>query len=301
MFHMLCGALLTIAAVANATAQDGGELAALINDYRSAARACEGKKRLVAGPLAPNAALALVNVKPGTPLEDALHDAGYQAARVQAISVSGPAGARGVMEYLRRSYCGSLLSPLYSEIGVSRRNNTWHIVLAQPLVSTDLGDWQDAGMRVLELVNHARSKASACGRTKFPAAPPLDWNAKLAAAALAHSNDMAKRNYFSHVAPGGAEVGGRASRESYAWRRIGENIASGQGSPERVVSGWLASPSHCANIMNPEFIEMGAAYAVNPEREGTIYWTQVFGTQNRRRVANYTGAIFTIPWDKKSR
>jgi uncharacterized protein YkwD len=30
--------------------------------------------------------------------------------------------------------------------------------------------------------------------------------------------------------------------------------------------------------MNPHFTEMGAAYAVNPESDSLIYWTQVFGT-----------------------
>jgi uncharacterized protein YkwD len=44
------------------------------------------------------------------------------------------------------------------------------------------------------------------------------------------------------------------------------------------VGGWLTSPGHCANIMNRDFTEMGAAYAINPGRErGRVYWTQVFG------------------------
>jgi uncharacterized protein YkwD len=46
----------------------------------------------------------------------------------------------------------------------------------------------------------------------------------------------------------------------------------------QVVSDWLGSPGHCANIMNPAFTEMGAAYAVNPANENrTPYWTQMFG------------------------
>jgi uncharacterized protein YkwD len=45
------------------------------------------------------------------------------------------------------------------------------------------------------------------------------------------------------------------------------------------VQGWLDSPGHCANIMNDDFTEMGAAYAVNTAREpARIYWTQVLGT-----------------------
>jgi uncharacterized protein YkwD len=108
-------------------------------------------------------------------------------------------------------------------------------------------------------------------------APPLRWNDLLAAAAIAHSRDMAARNYFSHSAKNGNRVGDRAQREGYKWRRIGENIAAGQGSAEQAVSAWLSSPTHCANLMSRDFTEMGAAYALNSESETPIYWTQVFG------------------------
>ena len=47
---------------------------------------------------------------------------------------------------------------------------------------------------------------------------------------------------------------------------------------EEVVQGWLRSPEHCANVMNPDFTQMGIAYAVNAQSEDGIYWTQVFGT-----------------------
>jgi uncharacterized protein YkwD len=44
----------------------------------------------------------------------------------------------------------------------------------------------------------------------------------------------------------------------------------------QTVADWLDSPGHCANIMNPAFTEMGAAYAVNPGNENrTPYWTQM--------------------------
>jgi uncharacterized protein YkwD len=60
---------------------------------------------------------------------------------------------------------------------------------------------------------------------------------------------------------------------------VGENIASGQRTVEDAVASWLDSPGHCANIMNPAFTDMGAAYAIDPRnRNRTAYWTQVFGT-----------------------
>ena len=70
----------------------------------------------------------------------------------------------------------------------------------------------------------------------------------------------------------------RATAAGYRWVRVGENIASGQRTVEDAVASWLDSPGHCANIMNPAFTEMGAAYAINPQsRNRTAYWTQVFG------------------------
>ena len=42
---------------------------------------------------------------------------------------------------------------------------------------------------------------------------------------------------------------------------------------------WIKSPSHCANLMNPAYTEMGAAFAVNARSEMGVYWTQVFGTR----------------------
>jgi len=69
-----------------------------------------------------------------------------------------------------------------------------------------------------------------------------------------------------------------AAYAGYRWQQIGENIAAGQGSAEQVVAGWLASPGHCANIMNPGFTEMGAAYATSEGGAAGSYWTQVFGT-----------------------
>jgi uncharacterized protein YkwD len=131
---------------------------------------------------------------------------------------------------------------------------------------------------VLELVNAARSTARLCGDKRYPAARRLVWNDTLAKAALAHSSDMAKQNYFQHKDRNGGTAAERAQRAGYRWKRIGENIAAGQGSPQEAITGWLASPGHCANIMNPDFAEMGAAFATSQTSDAGIYWTQVFGT-----------------------
>ena len=60
---------------------------------------------------------------------------------------------------------------------------------------------------------------------------------------------------------------------------VGENVAMGPPNADAVMKGWLGSPGHCANIMTPGFKEMAVAYALNPNTEYEIYWTQVFGRQ----------------------
>lgn len=253
------------------------ELLELINEYRADPPLCEGKKREPLPPLAPNPRLTQLEIDDGTELQKAVEASGYKAARAEAITLFGPPDARTAMRYAAKVNCRLLLSSRYSEVGVSQRRREWQIVLAQPLLDPNLGDWREAGREVLKLVNAARTKERKCGTTRYKPASPLRWNGKLGQAALTHSRDMAQNSYFSHKGSNGSMVGIRAKAEGYAWRSIGENVAAGQGSPQQVVEGWLASPGHCANIMNSTFTETGAAYVTNPESDMTIYWTQVFG------------------------
>ncbi len=125
---------------------------------------------------------------------------------------------------------------------------------------------------LLQLVNEARKKGCQCGDTYYNPAPPLAWNDKLEAAALAHTKDMSEKNYFSHTSPDGSNAGVRIQRAGYAWSTYGENIAFGHTSEQDVVKGWLSSPGHCKNIMSSYYKEMGVA------RTGK-YWAQEFGAR----------------------
>jgi uncharacterized protein YkwD len=273
-------ALVLMAALTSTSllAQESGDLVELINAYRAAPGLCFGKQLPAAGALVPDSALGRIKIAPGADLQQTLKDAGYQAARAEAIVVTGPSNRGAVMVEIKERYCRSLGRPEYTAVGISRSGDAWLIILAKPLLAPDLKDTFTAGKKVLELVNLARSKPRTCGSNGFPAAPPLTWNKALAAAALAHSSDMANQNYFRHEGRNGSSVGERALQAGYHWSRVGENIAAGQGSEQEVVLGWLASPGHCANIMNPDFAEMGAAYTINQKSDKSIYWTQVFGT-----------------------
>lgn len=133
--------------------------------------------------------------------------------------------------------------------------------------------------QVLTLTNSARAVARTCGTTTYAAAPALAYNAGLAQSAQGHASDMASKNYFSHTSQDGRTFSQRISATGYAWRTIGENIAAGQSTPAAVVNGWLQSPGHCANIMNPAFKELGVGYAYSATSTYKYYWVQDFGAR----------------------
>jgi uncharacterized protein YkwD len=99
-------------------------------------------------------------------------------------------------------------------------------------------------------------------------ARPLRLNRRLSRAARRHARDMARRNYFSHNSLGGASFVDRIRRAGYlrrarAWT-VGENLAWGTGrraSPRAILSGWMNSPGHRANILNGSFREIGIGLA----------------------------------------
>lgn len=265
-----------------ARAEGKDELASLINAIREQPQDCSGSSAPPLPPLAPSPALA--RARPSTHGDDlgrALAAAGYRAAAATTVVVTGARNVKRAAALLRSRYCSSLRDRRFSEIGVSRKGNTWRINLAQPLLPADLADWREAAKQVLQLTNQARAKSRQCGGRHFAATSPLAWSDALAAAALVHSRDMAKRDYFSHADPAGDTAAQRATQQGYPWRTVSENIAAGLAAPKQVVAGWLASPGHCANIMSADYAEMGAAYATEKHSAMGIYWTQVFGRQRK--------------------
>jgi uncharacterized protein YkwD len=134
------------------------------------------------------------------------------------------------------------------------------------------------GARVLALVNEARGVARRCGWKRFQAAPPLVRSEALDRAAMAHARDMALRSRMEHAGFDGSTPAERVTREGYRWRKVGENVATGQRTPEEVVAEWLESPRHCTNLMDPAFTEMGIGFAADRGKAAAIYWAQALGT-----------------------
>ncbi|MGW7134313.1 sigma-70 family RNA polymerase sigma factor [Streptomyces bobili] len=125
----------------------------------------------------------------------------------------------------------------------------------------------DTGAQVIALVNKERA-AAGCG--------PLTDDGKLRSAALNHSEDMDARDFFDHTNPDGADPGQRITAAGYRWSTYGENIAMGQQSAESVMTSWMNSPGHRANILNCDFKNIGVGIH---DGSGGPWWTQNFGAK----------------------
>lgn len=121
---------------------------------------------------------------------------------------------------------------------------------------------------VWEIVNRERAKNGLAA---------LDWAEDLAAVARAHSRDMAENGYFSHTDLSGGSPFDRLRNAGISYRTAGENIAYGQRTPEAVMTAWMNSSGHRANILNAGFKELGVGAA--RAKNGTIYWTQCFAAR----------------------
>ena len=130
---------------------------------------------------------------------------------------------------------------------------------------------------LMRRINVERARRQSCGSHVALPAPPLVWNEKLFSAAARHSADMARRDYFEHATPEGQRVGQRVTNEGYPWRAVGENIAGGDRTVDAVMNGWMRSPSHCSNLMQPDYTEVGVACVVAPKSTWGAYWTMVLG------------------------
>jgi uncharacterized protein YkwD len=118
----------------------------------------------------------------------------------------------------------------------------------------------------------------------------LRENRRLDRAADNHSRDMARRNYFDHTAPGGADMVDRIFHVGYVSRHqawaLGENIAWGTGSyatPVSTVRMWMNSPGHRANILNRSFREIGIGIALDvpiPGNDAGATYTTDFGKRS---------------------
>ena len=127
---------------------------------------------------------------------------------------------------------------------------------------------------ILGIINTNRGVGASCGNDNIAAVSGLVWSEELAKAALDHSNDMQQNGYFDHTSQDGRKFSERATAAGFEGSPVGENIASGYGSEEAVMQGWMKSPGHCSNIMNSNATHVGVARS-----DECAMWTMVLGKE----------------------
>lgn len=103
---------------------------------------------------------------------------------------------------------------------------------------------------------------------------PLTQNWELCRVARYKSQDMLNNNYFSHTSPTYGSPFIMMENFGIHFTAAGENIAMGQRTPDEVMTAWMNSPGHRANILSPNYNQIGVGLAKNTN--GSPYWTQEF-------------------------
>ncbi len=123
--------------------------------------------------------------------------------------------------------------------------------------------------QVLETTNRERTSAGL---------PPLQINEKLNQAAQAKASHMFQHDYWAHVAPDGTTPWVFLKNAGYAYAVAGENLARDFGDTASMVSAWMGSPTHKANIIHQKYTETGIA-VVDGKLQGveTTLVVQLYG------------------------
>jgi Cysteine-rich secretory protein family len=120
------------------------------------------------------------------------------------------------------------------------------------------GDVQAADEQLFVMANQARAQAGA---------GPLQWDPALAAAALYHCRRMAAEGPIAHRYSGEPDVASRAGQAGAHFSLIEENVAVAS-SAGLIHDGWMHSPEHRTNLLNPEVDRVGVAVVAS---RGVLY------------------------------
>lgn len=140
------------------------------------------------------------------------------------------------------------------------------ILPGQKLSIPNINDVKKLESEVVRLVNVERAKHGLA---------PVKENWELSRVARYKSTDMKTKGYFDHYSPTYGSPFDMMKKFGFKFYTAGENIAMGQRTPQEVMTAWMNSPGHRANILKADFKEIGVGLA----RDGSMYWTQMFMTR----------------------
>lgn len=136
-----------------------------------------------------------------------------------------------------------------------------------------------------EVVRSTNEQRSAAGLK------PLSYNERLADAARRKAANMFSENYWAHNSPSGKSPWTWFKEAGYNYVFAGENLAKDFGDTSRMMSAWMASPTHKENIVNPKYSEIGIAVVPGTlEGKETVLVVQLFGAPGSGSVTPASSA-----------
>lgn len=93
-------------------------------------------------------------------------------------------------------------------------------------------------------------------RTKL-GLPPLKLDPYLNGSASEKCQDMAQKDYWGHYGPDGTAPWFYIKKYRQSYNKASENLAFGFITADGVVRGWMKSPTHKANIVDPVLEDVG--------------------------------------------
>lgn len=117
----------------------------------------------------------------------------------------------------------------------------------------------------------------------------LALNPVLSEAARMKAEDMATKAYFAHISPDGVEPWYWFRKAGYQYRAAGENLAVNYTDSDALHNAWMDSPGHRANILRPQFTEIGIGTAVGTYKgKPALFVVQMFGAPLHNAQATET-------------
>jgi uncharacterized protein YkwD len=239
----------------------------------------------------PNSGLSQTSTKPDTAAPSSSQPAGIPANQVKKTVKSKAwrsfgekkndkrtvaANQSGVWHHFGEDGPAPNMSPRKS--APTESSSGGRIVQSVPPPNTSTNRLAGVERELWLMVNHDRLDPANSAETKGGRARPLEWNEKLAEVARAHSRDMMEQGFFDHVDPAGRTPQSRIDAAGIHWRAMGENIATNGRGARDAEDAFMNEPSfehnHRANILNPEFTEVGIG--IVQDRRGRYYITQDF-------------------------
>lgn len=130
----------------------------------------------------------------------------------------------------------------------------------------------------------------------------LNLNTSLTQAAQAKSYDMASHDYWAHTSPDGKAPWVFVTNAGYQYTKAGENLAYGFLTSDNVISGWMNSPEHKANILDTAYQDVGFGFADSPDFDNNgpativvaMYGEPIGATADKQDVPNALTSFNTL-------